>query len=66
MTLAQIVGALLALQPSAKFSVWEEEPPFAESEDPSTARNYRLGFIVCWHLTNVTPCPTEAEILAAT
>lgn len=58
----QLTDAILALQPDAKFSVWDVSPDFSADDDDSVTRFNRFGKIVCWNVGNPSPCPTEEEL----
>lgn len=64
MTVAALLEALLALNPTASLAVWAEEPLYSPSEDTSTTRYVRFGYTVCWASSNTSPCPSEEELSA--
>ncbi|MCR6633147.1 MAG: hypothetical protein NVV74_25630 [Magnetospirillum sp.] len=65
MDLNMLAETLSALVPGAQFSIWDGEPPFPPESDPSTVRETRMGFVVCWNHASPAPCPGEDEIAAA-
>lgn len=64
MEIKEIMQSILGLVNGAKFSVWENEPPFVAEDDPSATRFVRFGRTICWNNSNISPCPSEEEITA--